>query len=200
MVQQHILLAFCWVLFCALHSIFAGARAKQKIKNNSSGVFKYYRLLYTLFAFASFSMVMVFQLSIASPLVIEKNNIISIIGILMIVLGGSIMGICIKKYFMSLSGLLTLVHEETRTATLFISGIHQYVRHPLYLGTFIFIWGLFLVYPYVSLFIADIIITLYTLYGIRLEEAKLLKEFGNVYLNYKQQVPALIPSLKALRK
>jgi protein-S-isoprenylcysteine O-methyltransferase Ste14 len=67
------------------------------------------------------------------------------------------------------------------------------MRHPLYLGTFLFLWGLWLLFPTVSLLLANIVITGYTLYAIRLEEEKLVAEFGEQYIRYQQQVPKLIP-------
>ena len=73
------------------------------------------------------------------------------------------------------------------------TGIHNYVRHPLYAGTFLFIWGLLLLLPYWSLLIADSIITLYTLIGIRFEENKLVREFGKPYEEYQNEVPMIIP-------
>ena len=68
------------------------------------------------------------------------------------------------------------------------------VRHPLYFGTFVFIWGFFIVLPYLSLLICNLVVTIYTLIGIRFEEAKLEKEFGESYKQYKAQVPMIIPS------
>lgn len=120
---------------------------------------------------------------------------------------GSVLGLsglvlllfCIKKYFMSLSGLRSLV-QETSYNKLLITGIHRYVRHPLYLGTFAFIWGLFLVKPDLSLLIANSIITVYTLIGIKLEEDKLIGEFGESYKNYQQSVPKLLPFRRVKQK
>ncbi len=100
---------------------------------------------------------------------------------------------------MSLSGLSTLVSEKPEYNELIITGIHRYVRHPLYLGTFIFIWGAFFLDPEGSLLIADVIITLYTLYGIRLEESKLEKEFGEAYHIYKKEVPMILPFLHSTK-
>jgi methanethiol S-methyltransferase len=55
---------------------------------------------------------------------------------------------------------------------------------------------LFLLLPYLSLLIANSIITVYTLIGIGLEEKKLVNEFGESYSNYQASVPKLIPFLK----
>jgi methanethiol S-methyltransferase len=91
-----------------------------------------------------------------------------------------------------MSGLQAIQNSETKN-TLQQSGLHKYVRHPLYLGTLLFIWGLFLVFPLVSNFIAATIITVYVLFGIRLEEKKLRLQFGNSYAEYAKRVPGLIP-------
>ena len=95
---------------------------------------------------------------------------------------------------MGLSGLRSLLQEETYSELL-ISGIHRYVRHPLYLGTFLFIWGLAILFPTLSLFISNLVITIYTLIGIKLEERKLVIEFGDQYRTYQQNVPKLIPKI-----
>ena len=106
--------------------------------------------------------------------------------------------ICIKKYFISLSGLKSLIREEYSNE-LMITGVHKYVRHPLYTGTFAFLWGLFLIFPNWNLFVSNVIITAYTLIGIKLEEEKLIKEFGEQYRVYRQQVPMLFPLLRLKR-
>ena len=125
----------------------------------------------------------------------QPNSISYVLGIATALVGLVIMGICIKKYFAQLSGLKTLFIDEVKTGnTLIITGIHRFVRHPLYAGTFIFIWGLFIFMPYSSLLISNFIITIYTLIGIGFEEKKLIGEFGDQYREYKRKVPMIIPS------
>ncbi|RYZ50825.1 MAG: isoprenylcysteine carboxylmethyltransferase family protein [Chitinophagaceae bacterium] len=118
-----------------------------------------------------------------------------IAGIIIGLLGLVIMFICIKKYFVSLSGIKSLVEEKPSTE-LMIAGIHRYTRHPLYLGTFLAIWGAWFLFPTLSLFVSNIVITLYTLYAIQLEETKLVAEFGDQYRKYQQSVPKLLPRLR----
>ncbi len=103
------------------------------------------------------------------------------------------MMISIYKYFRFLSGIRSLYHKE-QLAVLRTDGIHKYVRHPLYSGTLLFIWGLFLVFPFLSNFISVSIITVYVIAGISLEENKLLVEFGESYKLYREEVPMLIPN------
>ena len=196
MIRSLIILALGWILFCTLHSVFASLQFKQFAERRISSQYPFYRLYYTLFSLASFGLIILYQVSISSFQVFAPTRISLITGILITLFGLVIMCICIAKYFMQLSGLKGLIENRT-TNRLMKSGIHTYVRHPLYAGTFIFIWGLFIVFPYLSLFIAVSIITIYTLIGLKWEEKKLEKEFGDAYRMYKQQVPMIFPRFTA---
>jgi protein-S-isoprenylcysteine O-methyltransferase Ste14 len=77
-------------------------------------------------------------------------------------------------------------------------GLHRYVRHPLYLGTLLLIWSLFLFFPLLSNLLGCMAITLYTLAGIRLEERKLLLRFGSMYADYCKRTPMLIPRFRSI--
>jgi protein-S-isoprenylcysteine O-methyltransferase Ste14 len=198
MILNHIILAMLWIIYCVLHSVLAGEWLKKKLRQRMKS-FKWYRLWYTVFAFIFLVMLLYYQVSILTIELFAMNNLIFATGSIVCFLGIVIMAICIRKYFMNLSGLRSLVIENFSNE-LQITGIHKYIRHPLYLGTFCFIWGLFLLLPYFSLLIANTIITVYTLIGIGLEERKLINEFGESYLKYRSTVPKLIPFLKPKRR
>lgn len=196
MIKEHIILAVLWLIYGVLHSLLADTRVKDWLSGRMGAWAAYYRLLYSLFAFVTLIAMLVHLFTIDSPLVYPSNLSLKLIGVLITLTGLSIMLFCIRKYFMSLSGLRTLIEPEKAGAELMVTDIHRYVRHPLYLGTFIFIWGLWIVLPYLSLLISNIIITVYTLIGINLEEKKLELLFGESYKTYKQQVPRLLPFRK----
>lgn len=185
-----------WILYCILHSVLASGTVKKFAEKKFRKSFKYYRLFYTLFAFAGFVFIIYYHIIISSVHLFAVTPLLLIIGFSTMIAGLLIMLVSIKKYFMSLSGIKTLISEEPTPNELRIDGVHKYVRHPLYLGTFLFIWGLFILYPFLSLLIANIVITVYTLIGIVFEEQKLQKEFGTAYTNYQTQVPRIIPSFK----
>jgi protein-S-isoprenylcysteine O-methyltransferase Ste14 len=186
-VKQHIVLAVLWIIFGVLHSLLASVRVKQWLAKKSSTFFKY------------FAAVLIYQLRIFSPYVFSPTAASYGAGILVGGTGFLVMGICIKKYFKNLSGLKTIFIDEIKSGNrLIIAGIHRHVRHPLYAGTFLFIWGLFIFMPYSSLLISNFIITVYTLIGIRFEEQKLAREFGQPYQEYQKRVPMIIPSFKPL--
>jgi len=162
--------------------------------------YKHYRLFYTLFAFISLIAIIYYQIRIETIKLFLPTTVSYVLGGLVTITGLVIMMICIGKYFVSLSGIKSLVQEHSGSSQLIITGIHRYVRHPLYLGTFIFIWGLLILFPQLSLLMANTIITGYTLAALKWEEAKLIAEFGDDYRSYKQNVPAILPRLSRNRK
>ena len=192
MISDHIMLTIAWIVYCVLHSVFADTRFKTKVQVWMGKTYRHYRLLYSIFAFITLIGIFYFQARMES-LMLYTSTILTYLAGCFFVLGGSLlMVICVAKYFLALSGIRSL-NEKPASNELVITGVHRYVRHPLYLGTFVFIWGLFFLFPYLSLLIANIIITLYTLFAIKLEEEKLIAEFGESYRSYRKNVPMIIP-------
>ena len=195
--KDHAILAILWIFYCVVHSVLADLRVKDYFSSRMGKSFIYYRLIYTLFSFAGLVIILWYQVSIDTIFIYKTGIITNVVGIVTGLAGLLIMLYCIRKYFMSLSGFRTLIHnDEQGDNELYIAGLHRYVRHPLYLGTFLFIWGLWVVIPSLSLLIANAIITIYTLLAIPLEERKLLKEFGASYKKYSEIVPRIIPRFR----
>ena len=199
MIGSHTILALLWIFYCVLHSLLASEEIKKNLQKSFERNYKYYRLFYTVFAFLFLGALLYYQISIPTIELYSPQEIVFATGIILAFCGVILMLVCIKKYFIGLSGLLSLV-QENASQDLIITGVHKYVRHPLYLGTFAFIWGLFLVFPYLSLLITDAIITIYTLIGIKLEEDKLINEFGESYKLYQKRVPMIIPFTKTQQR
>lgn len=195
MVFHHIILAICWIVYGVLHSALADLRVKKWVQKKAGEFYRYYRLFYTVLAALTLAALLLYQFSIESPALYSATLFSIVPGALSTLAGLGLMFVCIKKYFLSLSGLKSL-YQEAPSAELMIAGIHRYMRHPLYTGTFLAIWGLWILFPYLSLLIADIIITLYTLLAIKWEEEKLVVEFGDQYRTYQKAVPKLIPRFR----
>ena len=195
--KDHAILAILWIFYCVVHSVLADLRVKDYFSSRMGKSFIYYRLIYTLFSFAGLVIILWYQVSIDTIFIYKTGIITNVVGIVTGLAGLLIMLYCIRKYFMSLSGFRTLIQNDAQGGNeLYIAGLHRYVRHPLYLGTFLFIWGLWIVVPTLSLLIANSIITIYTLIAIPLEERKLLKEFGDSYKKYSETVPRIIPRFR----
>lgn len=184
------MLAAMWILYGVVHSVLAHKKFKQAAEKKMGPRFRFYRIFYVVFAFITMVGILIYQLTITPVLLFRESTALSLAGIFVSASGLVLMLVCIRKYFMSLSGLKSLFFEQHRHE-LIVTGVHRFVRHPLYLGTFIFIWGLLLIFPHLSLLIMNTVITVYTVIGMNLEEEKLVDEFGKDYLEYKKRVGAL---------
>jgi methanethiol S-methyltransferase len=193
--SNHIILAVAWTVYCVLHSVLASIRVKARAQKWLGNAYRYYRFAYTIFSFLGLVALLVYQVQLDSPLLFETPLAVQFAASLLGGLGAALVMLNIFKYFMQLSGVRWLV-SSTVNAKLEQKGLHRYVRHPLYFSTFLFIWCLWVVYPYLSLLIANTIITIYTLIGISFEEQKLLKEFGQEYEEYRKRVPKIVPFVK----
>ncbi len=103
MLQQHIILGLAWFGFCVLHSVLADNGVKQKIASAAPQFYKYYRLLYTVFAFATLIPVLIYQFTLSSHLLFATDRWVNFVSIGIMILGAAIMVVCIKKYFLNLS-------------------------------------------------------------------------------------------------
>jgi methanethiol S-methyltransferase len=196
--MNHLLLILLWLVYYTVHSVLASTSVKDFLKKKLKKSFRYYRLSYSILATITLILLLHFQYSFASPVLI-KSVLIKYVAILFLVLPGiSIMFISIKKYFMLLSGVRS-IFTPVPASELKVNGIHRFVRHPLYSGTILFVWGLFFVFPFLNNFIAVVLLTLYVLIGISFEEKKLIKEFGKNYEVYILNVPMLIPRLRNIK-
>ena len=195
MFTSHLLLALAWTGYCTLHSILADKGVKLFIRHRIGASFTYYRTFYNLFAFVLLALLIIWQLNITTKRIWQPNDLLYILGGLMTIAGLTGMGIILKKYFITSNGFTDLFYEGG-TPVLVTDGLHRFVRHPLYFGTFLFLWGLFLLIPIWSLLVVNMVITVYTLIGIHLEEKKLISIFGEQYLEYRKKVPMIWPGMR----
>jgi protein-S-isoprenylcysteine O-methyltransferase Ste14 len=190
--MNYFLLILFWIIYYAVHSILASTTVKDFFRKKLGRHFRYYRLAYSFFATITLIFLLFFQYSFYSPELIKSVFLKYFSALFLILPGLVIMFISIKKYFMLLSGVRSLF-VATPLSELKINGIHRFVRHPLYLGTILFVCGLFFLFPTISNLIAVVLLIGYVLIGITFEEKKLIREFGKNYEEYISKVPMLIP-------
>jgi protein-S-isoprenylcysteine O-methyltransferase Ste14 len=74
------------------------------------------------------------------------------------------------------------------------NGLLGIMRHPMYFALILYLWcQTFRIMD----IIINMVLTMYVIIGTRLEEKKLVLEFGDTYIKYQQEVPMLIPFTKA---
>lgn len=85
------------------------------------------------------------------------------------------------------------VNDLDERQTLITNGLYKYTRHPVY-----FFAILFLVFrPSMDLFYMIFLLCMiaYFFIGSYYEENKLIRNFGDKYLNYQKSVPRIVPRL-----
>ena len=78
---------------------------------------------------------------------------------------------------------------------LITEGLSEFVRHPLYVGILLFIWGSFGFFATEMYLTTALFLSIYVRIGIYFEEKKLVRTFGKKYEEYQKNVPMLIPRL-----
>lgn len=191
--SQHVYLIILWILFCIQHSLFASVWWKSRMSTLFGKSFRYYRFFYCVFAILNLAVIVYFQFTVKSPPLWKGGGLLRFIAFITASAGLIIMLACMRKYFFSISGVSAFSRRKGDASVLKTDGLHSWMRHPLYFGTLVFIWSFFLLYPLWSTLAACCIISVYTIAGIRIEERKLMIEFGDRYKAYAGKVPMLIP-------
>jgi protein-S-isoprenylcysteine O-methyltransferase Ste14 len=194
-----VIVSIAWIFLAILayggiHSFLASTKVKNTLKQQLDGKLnRYYRLFYNLMALIS--VLPVLALTVALPdrvLYILPGPWIyiavtmQITAILALVIGLWQTDIW---YFVGLRQLNVTPGEQGQK--LVVGGLYRWVRHPLYTAGLLFIW----LTPRMSvnLIAFNIAITAYIWIGASFEERKLIREFGEPYLEYRQRTPMLFP-------
>lgn len=192
LMKPYLILASLWLAYFILHSIFADKRMKEKLK----GIQKYYRLIYSVLAILMILPIALHMLTIPSEWLWQQNLLSKFLGLMLATYGVIIFKMSLKSYNISeFLGLKQAKQDKIIKKTLSDTGLLKYVRHPMYSGSLLLIWGYFVFAPHLANLITMICLTLYFIIGTKLEEKKLVEEFGTLYSEYQKNVPMLIPRL-----
>lgn len=182
---EHFFLFLAWAIYYTLHSVFASTKAKGKMGLSQRN----YRLVYSILATLGLFIILIYGATIYSVLIYPPSPISTYIGLMLSAAGIFIIKRAFRKYsFRAFLGLKKEQAEELVT-----DGIQARVRHPLYSGTILLVLGYLVFNPQLSNAITFVALLIYLPIGIRLEERKLISEFGDAYREYQQHVPSLVP-------
>lgn len=197
MTASFIPLGLYFVAYCLLHSWLASRRCKGWCLRRWPGLMPAYRSLYNLLAVVLLLPLVWLYLESAGPLVVHWSGWI----------GWLMNGVSIAALlgFVTTSGDYSMAdfsgsrqwqqrhlgpQDPEQQAVLRLGRWHQRVRHPWYFLALVLIWSRSMDAAQLLL---SVLATLYFVIGSRLEERKLIDQFGDAYRQYCQQVPGLIP-------
>ncbi len=187
------ILAGVWLAYGIVHTLLASNKCKNLLKGILGRFFIYYRLIYNLIAFLLLIPILIWQQQLPSEVILPTGTMNYILGGLMMTSGVYLAFISLKSYgFKDFLGLNALEGvEEKRVFKR--DELSEIVRHPLYLGILLFVWGNFGFSGTLVSCVTALSLTAYIRIGIYFEERKLVETFGSTYQKYQKEVPMLIP-------
>ena len=182
-------------LWGIIHSLLASMGLKAFLQRRLGTRFmRFYRLLYNLFAVASFLPVLYLMATLPDQPLYQVPAPWS-----WFMLAGQalsallLLAAVLQTDVLSFAGLRQIFEEE-KPGRLITNGLYRFVRHPLYTFGLLALW----LSPTMTVnsCIAYAGLTVYILVGILFEERKLLRVFGQDYAHYKSMTPMLLPGRK----
>jgi len=175
-----------WLSFGVIHTVMASPDCKHRLHPYFGSR---YRLVYNLIALVHLLLVFVLGRWLFSEFAPwDINGLVHALLAFVLLLGVIVSVKALLEY--DLSAFAGLRADTVPTEPLVTDGLHRFVRHPLYCGTFLFFVGL-AGSPFGAA--TAVFVTLYLLFGLYSEERKLVELYGDDYRNYQQCVPAIIP-------
>jgi protein-S-isoprenylcysteine O-methyltransferase Ste14 len=191
-VEKYVLLITGWTIYFTLHSALAADKTKLFFKKLLGNVYTGYRITYNLISTIGLLFLLLLNSNIASPQLFNTNNYTRYFSLMLATVGILILKAAFKQY--SLKSFLGFKADEFDSFN--TQGILKHMRHPIYTGTIFIVIGFVLFIPTLASVISASCIFTYLAIGIYLEEQKLIKKYGEAYMDYKRKVPALIPRFR----
>jgi protein-S-isoprenylcysteine O-methyltransferase Ste14 len=185
--------ALLWLSFGFVHSLLARASTKRLLQPLFG---RAYRFSYNLFSALHIGLVIIGgQIVLGeNSLKFELGNAFTLLAVACQVAGACVIVLGLRQYDLGrFSGTTQLFRDDDASADeepLHITGMHRYVRHPLYLGAYLYLLG-----GAVSEFGLQTALwgCLYLWIGTWFEERSLVSQYGRAYIEYKEKVPAILP-------
>lgn len=194
--MDYFYLVLLWILFCIIHSGMISISVTEYLKKKLKSNYRFYRLFYNVVSLLIIIPIIIYCNSIkAEPFFTWEGYLLPVkyfllaLGILLFILGS-------RHYSLANFFGIAQIKEKTgsklmnETGKLDSSGIMGLIRHPYYAGVLPLLWSSDL---NITALITNLILSIYIIVGTLLEERKLVYEFGDEYIQYKQKVSMLIP-------
>ena len=186
-----------WLLYLSVHSLLADDAVKAWSSKLMGDQYKYYRLIYNSIAIVGLVALLVWMMASSQVFVLDLPFYVRALGFIPTLLGMYLMSQSMASYnmaeFIGTAQLNSANTNYDEHKTLNIKGLNRYLRHPIYLSVMVFTLGLAILWPSTPVCAAVAAVYVYLPLGIYLEERKLIRHFGEAYLAYKRDVPAILP-------
>ena len=202
--MNYLLITLIWIAYCSLHSYLISIRFTKLMMRTLKSYYAFYRLFYVLISIVLLFPVIHYTSQLKSDIIIAYHPPWSLFRYALLVCS---LGMFLKAFIfdydaMSFFGLRQISDFSKKKIIsagqgIKKSGLLGIVRHPMYFAVILFLWCQTF---RLSDIVANIVLTAYIIIGTRLEERKLVLEFGDSYVQYQREVPMLIPFTKLKNK
>jgi methanethiol S-methyltransferase len=202
--MKYLVIALLWTGYCSLHSYLISIRFTKLMEQLLKQYFAFYRLFYILISIALLIPLLNYSSSLNGPVIFTYPPVIS--AARYVLMAASLLLFFWAFFFdydsLSFFGIRQILNfvktkREEKPVTLKRKGLLGIMRHPMYLALIVYLWCQ-------TFSIAEVVVnsvlTIYIIIGTRLEERKLVLEFGDAYIRYQQEVPMLIPFINRKAK
>lgn len=200
--MKYFIIALLWAGYGVLHSFLISTRFSNWANRILGRYFAFYRIVYNVVSLVLLIILFNYTKNVDSTYVIKFMSPWTTLQYGLLLFSAVLILWAFFSYdsleFIGIRQILNLKKEKNINTQMTITkeGLLGVVRHPMYLATFVFMWSLNSTRADI---LVHLILSIYILIGIRLEERKLVQQFGSAYLSYKDEVPALIPIPRLLR-
>ena len=194
MVSSSLVIIIAIFLWGFVHSLLASFASKERIHRwFGAGSSRWYRMAYNLISILTF-------FPILGLLAVDPGKTLytiptpwSYISLLGQFIAVAAIGVgLLQTGLWSFLGIQQLLVDSPEDKPQMVTaGLYRWVRHPLYTAGLVFIWLTPLMT--LNLLILNLGLTIYLIVGAIYEERKLVREFGEAYLEYQGDVPMLVP-------
>lgn len=194
--MEYLILGLGWVLFYSTHTFLATLNIKRKIRSRLKGLYKWYRLAYSLFSSLFFFVLLLYAGTIPNRWLFATGPGSTYLGFMFAAFGTIISVKSMRDVSISRFVGFRPQDDLSDLDPLVTDGWYRYMRHPLYAGLILVFIGYFLYVPTISSLIHLAALLLYLPPGIYFEEKKLLEIYGDRYSRYRKEIPAIIPRFR----
>jgi methanethiol S-methyltransferase len=198
--MKYLWIALLWAGYCWLHSFLICIRFTNLMTRLLKQYYAFYRLFYVAVSIALFIPLLRVTDGLQDPVSVVIPDALNPVRT-------ALTAGCLLLFFwaffvdydaLSFFGFRQIMRlfapkRESGPGELKKSGLLGITRHPMYFALTVYLWCQ--TRSRVDILV-NVVLTIYIVVGTRLEENKLVREFGEAYVRYQKEVPMLVPFIR----